>query len=129
VPDSSEWSLHFKLSEKSLYSFRVFAMNAPNPAHLILLTLIFFILHGEKYKLRSSSSCSFLQSSIMPPFYIKILLPPPSVYVSPCCEGSDFAPKRRRSKIVVRLQESAQFCATDEKTSVSGNHFKNLICS
>jgi hypothetical protein len=47
-----------------LYAFTFYPVHTTYTAHLILLHLIILIIHGEGYKLWSSSLCSFLQPPV-----------------------------------------------------------------
>jgi hypothetical protein len=48
----------------NLCALLITSIHATCPAHLILFDLIFLIMFGIEYKLRSSSLCSFLQSLV-----------------------------------------------------------------
>jgi len=68
---SSKWTLPFRFPTKILTIFLISLMCATWHAHLIILDLITVIIFGEACKLRSSYSCSLLQT----PATLSLLVP------------------------------------------------------
>jgi hypothetical protein len=66
--------LHSGFPIKILYAFRLSAMRATFPAHLTLHDFIILIILGQEYKLRRSSSCSFLNLLSLHPSLDQIFL-------------------------------------------------------
>ena len=71
---SPKWSLSFRFPTKTLYMPLLAPVRPICPAHLILLNIITRTIMGEKFRLLSSSLCSFLHSLFTSSLDTNILL-------------------------------------------------------
>jgi hypothetical protein len=126
----SEWTLHFPIT--ICYAFLISPIRATFPAHLIFLDLITLIIHGQVYKLWSSSLCSLLQphatSSLLGTnIPLSTCSQIPSMFF-PRCKRLSFTPIQKTRKITALYVLTSNFSERMQDDKIFWTEQQQALC-